>query len=302
MADKEGNDFSGFKGERDYELSLRLLQRKFASLEETVYETMNRLAKSESEQDELKNEIQSLKKELRKAYIMTSELEEENIELKKQLKKEAEEVKKCKDEIKNSVNKVQEQHTVWTKTQKENEVSMKKILENQQKANVDIKEKVVKVIKEKERLVRDTVDKVKCIVIFGVREDKETNRLERDLQEKEKVKGVLIEILEDDQTMNTVEEFHRIGKYQEGKDRPLKIKFVTQAKAEEVLRNAWKLAKKERFKRVWINKDMDREERDELKKLVEQMKQKNLERTEEEKEQFFYQVRDQKIRKRAIKK
>lgn len=302
MADKEGNDFSGFKGERDYELSLRLLQRKFASLEETVYETMNRLAKSESEQDELKNEIQSLKKELRKAYIMTSELEEENIELKKQLKKEAEEVKKCKDEIKNSVNKVQEQHTVWTKTQKENEVSMKKILENQQKANVDIKEKVVKVIKEKERLVRDTVDKVKCVVIFGVREDKETNRLERDLQEKVKVKGVLIEILEDDQTMNTVEEFHRIGKYQEGKDRPLKIKFVTQAKAEEVLRNAWKLAKKERFKRVWINKDMDREERDELKKLVEQMKQKNLERTEEEKEQFFYQVRDQKIRKRAIKK
>ena len=302
MADKEGNDFSGFKGERDYELSLRLVQRKFASLEETVYETMNRLAKSESEQDELKNEIQSLKKELRKAYIMTSELEEENIELKKQLKKEAEEVKKCKDEIKNSVNKVQEQHTVWTKTQKENEVSMKKILENQQKANVDIKEKVVKVIKEKERLVRDTVDKVKCIVIFGVREDKETNRLERDLQEKEKVKGVLIEILEDDQAMNTVEEFHRIGKYQEGKDRPLKIKFVTQAKAEEVLSNAWKLAKKERFKRVWINKDMDREERDELKKLVEQMKQKNLERTEEEKEQFFYQVRDQKIRKRAIKK
>ena len=302
MADKEGNDFSGFKGERDYELSLRLVQRKFASLEETVYGTMNRLAKSESEQDELKNEIQSLKKELRKAYIMTSELEEENIELKKQLKKEAEEVKKCKDEIKNSVNKVQEQHTVWTKTQKENEVSMKKILENQQKANVDIKEKVVKVIKEKERLVRDTVDKVKCIVIFGVREDKETNRLERDLQEKEKVKGVLIEILEDDQAMNTVEEFHRIGKYQEGKDRPLKIKFVTQAKAEEVLSNAWKLAKKERFKRVWINKDMDREERDELKKLVEQMKQKNLERTEEEKEQFFYQVRDQKIRKRAIKK
>lgn len=302
MADKEGNDFSGFKGERDYELSLRLLQRKFASLEETVYGTMNRLAKSESEQDELKNEIQSLKKELRKAYIMTSELEEENIELKKQLKKEAEEVKKCKDEIKNSVNKVQEQHTVWTKTQKENEVSMKKILENQQKANVDIKEKVVKVIKEKERLVRDTVDKVKCVVIFGVREDKETNRLERDSQEKVKVKGVLNEILEDDQTMNTVEEFHRIGKYQEGKDRPLKIKFVTQAKAEEVLSNAWKLAKKERFKRVWINKDMDREERDELKKLVEQMKQKNLERTEEEKEQFFYQVRDQKIRKRAIKK
>lgn len=301
MADTEGNDFSGFKGERDYELSLRLLQRKFASLEETVYGTMNRLAKSESEQDELKNEIQSLKKELRKAYIMTSELEEENIELKKQLKKEAE-VKKCKDEIKNSVNKVQEQHTVWTKTQKENEVSMKKILENQQKANVDIKEKVVKVIKEKERLVRDTVDKVKCVVIFGVREDKETNRLERDSQEKVKVKGVLNEILEDDQTMNTVEEFHRIGKYQEGKDRPLKIKFVTQAKAEEVLSNAWKLAKKERFKRVWINKDMDREERDELKKLVEQMKQKNLERTEEEKEQFFYQVRDQKIRKRAIKK
>ena len=47
---------------------------------------------------------------------------------------------------------------------------------------------------------------------------------------------------------------------------------------------------------------MDRDERNVLKTLVEQAKQKNLERTEEEQEQFYYQVRDLKIRKRLIRK
>ena len=72
-------------------------------------------------------------------------------------------------------------------------------------------------------------------------------------------------------------------------------------KAEEVVNNAWKLAGKDEFKKIWINKDMDREERNKLKKLVDEMKQKNADRTEKEKKQFYYQVRDLKIRKREIR-
>ena len=47
---------------------------------------------------------------------------------------------------------------------------------------------------------------------------------------------------------------------------------------------------------------MDKDERNALKLLVEQTKQKNLERSEEEKEMFYYQVRDLKIRKKFIRK
>ena len=161
---------------------------------------------------------------------------------------------------------------------------------------------MVSVIKEKEKLVRDTVDKVKCVVIFGIKEEKNVNRLEREQKEKEKVNEVLKEVIDENQPMGMVEEVYRIGKFEEGKYRPIKIKFTTQARAEEVISNAPKLAGKEKFKKVWINRDMDRDERDVLKTLVEQAKQKNLERTEEEQEQFYYQVRDLKIRKKFFKK
>ena len=295
-------DFSGFKGEIGVELSVKLLKRKLNSLEETVYQLMERFAKSEAEHSEQKAEIQSLKKELRKAYLMNNELAEENKTLREQLKEDAEEVKKCREEVKSSVRVVKEQQKTWAITQQENAESFKKILESQKKAKEDIKSNVVSVIKEKEKLVRDTVDKVKCVVIFGIKEEKNVNRLEREQKEKEKVNEVLKEVIDENQPMGMVEEVYRIGKFEEGKYRPIKIKFTTQARAEEVISNAPKLAGKEKFKKVWINRDMDRDERNVLKTLVEQAKQKNLERTEEEQEQFYYQVRDLKIRKRLIRK
>ena len=302
VSDKTPVDFSGFRGDVSLELSLKLYQRKFYSLEETVNQVLERLARTESEQKELSLEVQGLKKELRKAYMMNNELQEENNTLRKQLQMEATEVKKWKEEVKNTVKEVKEHKNVWSKVQKENEESFRKILDSQQKAKDEMKNKVVSVIKEKEKLVRDTVDKVKCVVIFGITEEKIDNKIERETMEQGKVKEVLMQVVEENQTMTMVEEIHRIGKFEEGKNRPVKVKFATQARAEEVVNNAWKLAGKEKFKKVWINKDMDRDERNVLKMLVEQAKQKNLERKEEEKEQFYYQVRDLKIRRRVIRK
>ena len=69
-----------------------------------------------------------------------------------------------------------------------------------------------------------------------------------------------------------MEEYHRIGKFEEKKDRPLKIKFATQVQAEEVLNGAWKLAGVEEFKKVWINKDLDEEEKITLRELVKDAK------------------------------
>ncbi len=45
-----------------------------------------------------------------------------------------------------------------------------------------------------------------------------------------------------------IEEVYRIGKYNQGKSRPLKIKLKSQTTTEETLANAWKLAKSNEFK------------------------------------------------------
>ena len=68
-----------------------------------------------------------------------------------------------------------------------------------------------------------------------------------------------------------------------------------------MLNGAWKLAGVEEFKKVWINKDLDEEERITLRELVKEAKQKNDLRTEEEKERFYWRVRDLRLKKKFIR-
>ena len=99
-----------------------------------------------------------------------------------------------------------------------------------------------------------------------------------------------------------IKEIVRIGKYSEGGQRPLKIKFRSQSTAEEIIGRSWKLAGKDAYKNIWIKKDMTEEERAKTKELVEEAKEKNENRTEEEKNLFFWKVLDMKIRKWYLKK
>ena len=84
--------------------------------------------------------------------------------------------------------------------------------------------------------------------------------------------------------MQQVEEFHRIGKYEDDKARPIRIKFATQVQAEEVLSGSWRLSGDEVYKNVWINRDLDKAEKLWQKELINETKQKNEQRTEEEKQ------------------
>ena len=128
------------------------------------------------------------------------------------------------------------------------------------------------------------------------------NAVERERKEKEKIGKIIATVTgEEGQSVRSVEEYHRIGKFEEQKDRPVKIKFATQVQAEEVLNGAWKLAAVEEFKKVWINKDLDEEERSTLRELVKEAKQKNDLRTEEEKERFYWRVRDLRLKKKFIR-
>ena len=226
-------------------------------------------------------------------------LKEEN----KSLKMEIMEVKKCKEEIQSTIKNVEKKQCQWEKVNEENEQSLMHIIEQQKKEKQEMESKIVSVIKEKKKMVRDTVDKVKCVILFGVKEENIVDRLERERKEKEKIRKIVTEGVEDEErAMGQVEEFYRIGKFEENKDRPLKIKFATQIQAEEVINGAWKLASKVEWKKVWINRDLDEEERVKQRELIGEAKEKNDSRTEEERKKFYWKVVDLKIRRKYYKK
>lgn len=99
-----------------------------------------------------------------------------------------------------------------------------------------------------------------------------------------------------------IDEVYRLGKYNEGTDRPLKIKFRTQVAATKVLDKTWKLAQSEEYKDVWIREDLNEEERTKRKKLVNESKEKNDQRLESEKNEFYWRVINGQVKKWYKKK
>ena len=86
---------------------------------------------------------------------------------------------------------------------------------------------------------------------------------------------VLVKVQEDeDSLVNEIEEMFRLGKYSNDKNRPLKIRFKSHNAAEEAVAKAWKLAKVETYKQVYISKDRNVEERNKIKELREEAKKK----------------------------
>ena len=58
---------------------------------------------------------------------------------------------------------------------------------------------------------------------------------------------------------------------------------------------------KDEGKKVWINRDLDEEERIKQRELVDEAKEKNYNRTEEEKK-FYWKAVDLRIRKKYYRK
>ena len=157
-------------------------------------------------------------------------------------------------------------------------------------------------IREEKKFVRDTVDKVKCLVVFGMSEERVVDKIDREEKEREKIQKILAVATEEEGlTGSSVDEFFRIGKFEDNKHRPMKIKFATQAMAEEVLNGSWRLAENEELKNVLIIRDLDEGERLRVKELVAEAKEKNDQRTEEEKK-FYWKVRNFQLRRKFFRR
>ena len=200
------------------------------------------------------------------------------------------------------VEKLSEKQEVWKKQQEQEQVSLKEIMDKQFQQREEVVTKtVLKVIKEKPNVVRDSVEKKKCVVVFGLKEEVLPVRHIREKQERKTVEKVVETVCEDQDGGNKlseeIEEIFRLGKYEENKHRPLKIRMRSQVAAEELIAKSWKLASKEDYRRVWIRRDLNEDERVKVNELWNEAKEKNMNRTETEKKSFYWRVKDMRLRK-----
>ena len=259
----------------------------------------NRIKELESDHEILRLQNKELRKQLDKGVSEVKSGISSVEEIKKQQKEVLEAQKEESKSIKESVKVLQREQNQWKREQEEEKESFKEIIKSQQK---EMTQTVVKVIKKNENLIRDTVDRKKCVMVFGLKEEKQPFWQEREKQEKKTAERIIREVEDEEKRFeDEIEEVTRIGRYVEGGSRPLRVKFQSQAAAEEVLVRAQKLARKEEFKKVWIKRDHSAEEREKIRELWNEADGKNESRTESEKKKFRWKVVDMRLRKWYIR-
>lgn len=297
MDEEEEEAFEGWGEGAPGRMSMREMIRVVWGLKRQVAELEDFRKRAEegkikqSGEDAVDKLVEANKETWNETDKIIKELREENRKLKEKMEKSESNTRIVATEVEGI-------KTVWKKQTEDNTAKLSEIIKEQKKVQEENKEKekkftqnVVRVIKEKENVVRDTIDKKKIIVIFGIEEEEIRDYEERKKSEVCKAGSLFSEI--DDIGRNweeEVEEIHRVGRYEKGKSRPLKVKFKVKAVAEEVMSKTWKLGKSENLKKYGIRNELTREEREIVKAKVDEVKQRNEERTEEDKKNFFWKV------------
>lgn len=285
------------------EMSRADFEKKIWGVVRSLAERVAELEKAKGGgQDAVRELVEVNKETVAETDKIIRELQDEN----KKLKAELEENNRRAMEVGREVSEFKQ---VWKTESEESKVKFSEIIKEQTKAEEQWEKKeknftanVVKVIKEKENVIRDTVDKNRTVILFGL-EEKEIKeqdvRKERLWSDVTKVLKELDDIGRD--WRSEIEEMHRLGLYEANGKRPVKIKLKVKAVAEEISMKAWKLSKDDNLKKYGIRKDMTRNEREELKDRLEGVKQKNEERSEAEKEIFFWKLVGKEVKKWFIR-
>ena len=305
---KTTKDFEGFVttpsglNRIDMDSRIQALESKFGMIR-SIEEKLDRVIE---ENAAFKKEIYVLTKENHDLLKAKVEMEKENLLLKKQCDEMKTKILEMEKKItegdlgkKECLNLIDTRMNEVRNENQEVQKSFKEIMKKQEEENKVISQReMVKALKENEYVVRDIAEKKKCVIITGLSE--ETNRNWQDRRDKEnnRIKYLLNKISDGDDSLYTeVEESVRLGSYEEGKNRPLKLKLKSQVATEALLRRAWRLKDHEDTKLIYIRKNMTQEERTKIKELVNEVKEKNEARNEEEKTKFFWKVRNGRLKK-----
>ena len=303
----------------------RGLAEKVKRLEEKVIKLERELQSEKERNEELRNKSENLTKEVNRKDVEINEMAAEVNDLKNKFKEMSVEVdshhqklsdKEISEDIIRQANNIVEKNkefedsvdTVCT-VQDEVRSTYAQILKEkdemknnkQSNENKDIKKEVKEVIRKNPKLIRETIDMNKSVIIIGTKEKEINNRIIRDRDELSNIMKIMNKISEEI-TEKDIEEFHRVGKYESGKHRAMKVTFQSSNIMEEVMQNAKNLKDEEEMKKIWIRRCLNKEDRETLKVKIEEAKQKNEERTEEQKSLFFFKVVGLQVKKWYINK
>ena len=293
-------DIKGFKGFRKVEERLEVVEgilgemKKWRSvMEEWKVEVTNKVevlygvcGASGGENVPVTEVCSRLDSVLKKVEL----LENENAALKEQLKEYEGQVKEVKET------------TAWTTVGKKKVEDLELIMKEQRKEWVDSRKNfekaVVGVVRSKENVMREVVDRDKCVIVYGDIEAHARDKSEKKGNDMVKVKRIMKEMDEDDEGWEEqIEEVRRIGLYKRGEMRPMRVQFKSRVVAETVRNHSWRLNLNEGLKHIRIRKDLSMEQRKKLKELQEKADEENSKLGEEDKSKFFFRVRDMQVRK-----
>ena len=136
---------------------------------------------------------------------------------------------------------------------------------------------------------------------MGQKEEEINNRIIRDKTELGNIMHTINKISQD-VTEKDIEEFQRVGKYENGKHRFIEVTFQSANTMEEVMRNDGNLKDEEEIKNIWIRRCLDKDDREPLKEKTVEAKQKNEAKSEEAESIFFLKAVGLQVRKWYINK
>ncbi|MPC14614.1 hypothetical protein E2C01_007381 [Portunus trituberculatus] len=118
-----------------------------------------------------------------------------------------------------------------------------------------------------------------------MKEKKNPNKFTRECEERELAKTVIKQVQDNTQKLDQeVEEVIRLGRYNEGGRRPMKVRMISQVAVEEIMARKGKLANDTEHKDIWIKRDKNLKERENEKVLRSEAKEKNEKKTDREEE------------------
>ena len=272
-----GESFAGFVNTPPALRNINV-DRRVEALECKWSKLMEKLDKVLSENEAFRKEIHLLMKENHELLKEKIEAEKDNIALRKQcgeLQDKMAELEKriceselggekeCLTAIENKVRKVEEEN--------ENvRASFREIMMQQEKEKTEIAHsEVVKMLQQNEDMVRNIAEKKKCIIVTGLKEEENRNWQERKRKEDDLIKSLLANFSEEGEDLfGEVEESVRLGAFEKGKNRPLKIKLKSQITAEFLLQNSWKLKDQDETKGIYVRRNMTEQKRKNLKDIL----------------------------------
>ena len=142
-------------------------------------------------------------------------------------------------------------------------------------------------------LLKEEMDRNRSIIIFGIGESPVERGLEREQQEKGKVRQ-LLHAIGKGWTFHKITNILRLGRYGDhdyhNKPRTVKVTFSDEATANAVLSNSRALKHNPSMSHIHIRRDLPKDTRIRFREVLREVKAKNESRTEQQKAKFFWRV------------